>query len=135
MKLATVTLFAAALLLAGCSFLQDNQASARLTVQYATLKVIDGDLDKRDRVVEIAERALDRLDDTPEATVHAVVGEVREQVPWSNLDAADKILIDALLTELESRLIERYGDGVLSEEARLGAATVAQWVISAARMV
>lgn len=135
MKLATVTLFAAALLLAGCSFLQDNQPTARLTVQYATLKVIDGDLDKRDRVVEIAERALDRLDDTPEATVHAVVGEVREQVPWSNLDAADKILIDALLTELESRLIERYGDGVLSEEARLGAATVAQWVISAARMV
>lgn len=135
MKLATVTLFAAALLLAGCSILQDNQPTARLTVQYATLKVIDGDLDKRDRVVEIAERALDRLDDTPEATVHAVVGEVREQVPWSNLDAADKILIDALLTELESRLIERYGDGVLSEEARLGAATVAQWVISAARMV
>jgi len=135
MKKIALFLPLAMLLLAGCSFLQDNQPTARLTVQYATLKVIDGDLDKRDRVVEIAERALGRLDDTPEATIHAVVGEVREQVPWSSLDDADKILIDALLTELEARLIERYGDGVLSEEARLGAATVAQWVISAARMV
>lgn len=135
MKTAILTLFAVVLLLAGCASLQDNQPTARLTVQYATLKVIDNDVEKRDRVVEIAERTLDRLDDTPEATVSALVREVRDQVPWSKLDSADKILIDALLTELEARLIERFGDGVLSEEARLGAATVAEWVISAARMV
>jgi len=134
MKLLSLFLIAAMVLVAGCAFLKSDAPTARLTVQYATLKVIGDDAGKRDRVIAIAEDALTRLDSTPEATVTAIISGVREQVPWAKLDEADKLLVDVLLAELEVQLTDRLGGGVLNEEARLAAATVAKWVIAAAKM-
>jgi len=43
--------------LSGCALLQDvDPNSKRLAIQYATLKVVDGDQDKAARVLELIER-------------------------------------------------------------------------------
>lgn len=133
MKLPTI-LALAMLMLSACSFLQPGNPGAELTVKCATIKVIDGNHDRADRVASIASAVLDRLDNSPQRTIQALVRYVRGKIRWDSLDAADTVLVDALLDELQRRLIARYGDGPISPEARLGAQTVAQWVLQASRL-
>lgn len=117
---------------AGCAFLQEHESEARIATTYATLKVIDEDAERASRVVEIATEVRAIAGGDPEATVGLLIGEVRGLIKWENLDAADTLLVDTLLIELEARLINRLGDGVLPDDARLTVQTIADWVIRAA---
>lgn len=129
--LATVLLLG---FLAACSFVQERESNARLATMYATIKVVDGDAAKADRVEEIATEIREYASGEKFLTVDLLVDQVRKQVNWDRLDAADKLLVSALLDELKLQLIERLGADVLPEDLRLAADTVAGWVITAARM-
>lgn len=119
-------------LLSGCAFLQEHESEARIATTYATLKVIGEDSERAARVVEIATEVRAIASGDPEATVALLIGEARELIKWDRLDAADTVLVDTLLVELEVRLIDVLGDDILPEDARVTVQTIADWVIRAA---
>jgi len=118
----------------GCALIQENESTARIVVTYATLKIVDGEPAKGERVIEIAEEVRTYTSDDPEVTVDALMNRVRGLIRWERLDRADTLLITALLVELEERLKERLGEGLISPEDRLTVRTLADWVISAAEL-
>ena len=118
-----------------CSTLNEHENTARLTTQYATIKVIGDDRAKAQRVEEIATEVKSFAQDELVLTVDRLIDETRSQINWQRLDAADRLLVDALLTELEVRLKERFGGDAVPHELRLTVDKLADWVISAARMV
>ncbi len=127
----------AALTLTGCGLvdvIEENESSARLVTTYATLKVIDGDNEKADRVVEIAQEVSRLAGDDPEVTVDLLVARIRSLIRWDRLDEADTLLVDALLLELSARLKDKLGDELIPKDARVTVQTVAEWVISAAAL-
>lgn len=121
-------------LVSACATIGDQDSTVRLAAMYATIKVINGDTRKAERVEEIASQVQAYASDEKFLTIDLLVDQVRELVNWDKLDAADTLLVDALLMELRSRLEERLGTNVLPEDLRLAVNTVAGWVISAARM-
>ena len=134
-KVGAVCALLASLVFAGCSTLNEYENTARLTTQYATIKVIDDDRAKAQRVEEIATEVKAYAQDDLFLTVDRLIDEARSQIAWHKLDAADRLLVDALLTELEVRLKERFGGDAVPDELRLTVEKLADWVISAARMV
>ncbi len=134
-KYLATTVAIAMTMLAGCAWIAENESSARLLTTYATLKVIDGDSERADRVEAIALEVLQLAADEPQATISRLVSHARTLVPWDRLDQADTLLVNGLLIELEVRLIERYGEGIMPDEARLTVADLAGWVIAAAQTV
>ena len=125
-------LMAALAILTGCATLTDENSSARLTTYYATLKVIDGDPDKAARVQFIATEVQRYASGEEYLTVDLLIAAIKDQVRWDKLDAADELLVHALIDELRAALVRRFGEDVLPEDLRLAASTVATWVITAA---
>lgn len=121
--------------LSGCAWLSENEGSARLLTTYATLKVIDGDAARADRVEEIALEVATYAGADPDVSVDALIARVRGLIDWSDLDEADTLLVNALLVEVSIRLKEKLGDGLIPEDARITVQTLAGWVIEAARTV
>lgn len=129
MKIAA--LMAAFAILTGCATLTDENSSAKLTTYYATLKVIDGDADKAARVRFIATEVQRYASGEEFLTVDLLVTAIKDQVRWDKLDAADELLVHALIDELRAALVRRFGADVLPEDLRLAVDTVATWVITA----
>jgi len=124
------------LLLAGCAALETVEKSpmvAQLTVQQATLRVIDTDPDKADRVLEIAEQTRGMIE-VDEVTVGLLDQFLRAQIKWEKLTLADEQLLVMLLDQLRDRLAERMGDGLLSPEDRISIKRVIGWVEDSAKL-
>lgn len=132
----TISLALAIVLMAtaGCSFLQESERTTRVTVIYATLKVIDDDDEKAARVAEIATEVKRYAENIEVLTVEALIDETRRQIRWENLDAADTLLVDTLLLELKDRLTERFDGTDVPDDIVLTVVKVANWVIDATRL-
>lgn len=129
---ASLIITAAAFGLVGCK----NDTLAKAAVQVATLKVIDSDVDRANRIVDIVSTTRTALSNESATTVDALVLIVKSKVDWSQLDAGDTILanllIETVAEELEARL-------ALVEDMdpipwKLKADKVLSWVEHAAQM-
>lgn len=123
------------LALSACSFVDEREDTARLAVMYATIKVIDEDADRADRVIEITREVKGYASGEASLTVEGLIAEVRDQIRWDRLDAADELLVQALLIELRDRLKERFDGDYIPQDLAITVDKVADWVISAAAMV
>ena len=121
-------------LTAACETFKERESSARLVTMYATLKVIDGDTEKAARVQTIASEVQAYASAETFLTVDLLIGELKDQINWDNLDTADTLLVTELVNQLRDELIARLGPGVLPEDLRLAVNTVSSWVIAAAQM-
>lgn len=119
------------LLFSGCASIMERESSARIAVTYATWKAIGDDDARGDRVIEIAGGAREALG-RENASLALLDEYVRRQIDWDRLDRADRLLIDALLTELRAELEARIGGGLLDGESRLRLAKVLDWISAAA---
>lgn len=126
-----IGLFACSLLF-GCASLTENNTDARLLTMYATIKIADGDQARAEVIEEVASDVQRYASSERHLTVDLLVGAIRDRVPWSDLDAADELLIHELLDRLRVELTDRLGADVLPEDLRLAADVVAGWVIQAA---
>ena len=129
-----VLLFLATVSMSACSFLGEHKATAKLATQYATIKIIDGDRAKAQRVWEIAKEVKKYANTKPQLTVDRLIDEVKAQINWGDLDAADTLLVNALIDELSQQLTNRLGSQSLPKDLRLAVDTVVDWVISAAHL-
>lgn len=122
-----------ALAFAGCSFLQSIEPDTKqLAVQYATLKVIDGDSDRAARVVDLVQEGRQYVESGASVTVAALYEGVRDRIDWQSLDPADRILIEAILTRARERLREEIGVGLLDPDQQVKVLTVLDWIEAAA---
>lgn len=122
----------AAFVLVGCATIASGDA--RLPVMYATLKVIDGDAAKAQRVREIATEVKALAADEVFFTVDALIIAINGQIRWEKLDMADTLLVTALVDELRSELTKRFPSTEVDADLRLAVTTVADWVITASSL-
>lgn len=127
-----------AVLLSACSTTggQPSNATTELLVQYATLKVIANNPERAQRVVTIAQQALDQLSDpTASVTVALIENAVRSQIHWEKLDPADTLLANALISMVHDELVARVGDGLLPADKLVQVKAVLEWVVAAGALV
>lgn len=122
------------LAVAACATLTDDNFQAKLATQYATIKIVNGDPDKADRIVEIASEIQRYASGETLLTVDLLVFAIKDQIQWNKLDVADTLLVNALLDQLRTELVARLGADALPGDVRLAVDVVAAWVISAAEM-
>lgn len=135
MKLKLMIILLLGFLLPACAlldFVETNPATAQLTVQYATLKYIDGDQNRADRVLAVTERIRAHVDDDEVVTIAVLDDRLRSYINWGQLDEADTLLLNALLEQVKRELQERMGEGFVSEHDRVRLHRVIDWVETAA---
>jgi len=118
-----------AMVFSGCAVLETiAKDENKLAVQYATLKVIDGDTQKSDRLKSWLTEARNYVDNGAEVSVSYLADEARIRIKDKISDPADMLLTMAVLNEAERRIQERLGEGDLSEGERVKLLTVFDWI-------
>ena len=136
-KLAAALLAFAFPFLAGCALLdrvEESPLVAKLTVQQATLRVIDEDPEKAVRVLEISGEVRQMIE-VDLVTVALLDEFIRVQVNWEKLSIADAQLLLLLLDELKVQLAERMGEGLLTPDQKVSLNKVVDWVEESALLV
>lgn len=118
--------------LSGCAWVEDNPNTARAAVYVGTLKYVGEDAERAQRVEKAALDILVTLSGS--TTVAQLDNQLRQRIDWARLDMADRILLDALLTELADTIFASVGEGLLLTEDKVRIERVGEWVISAARL-
>ena len=122
---------AAAVAISGCSLLDTVvKDENKLAVQYATLKVIDGDMQKAEQLKGWITEARNYVDNGAEVTVSYLADEARARIRDKISDPADTLLVMAVLNEAERRIGKRLGEGPLEQEQRVKLLTVFDWIES-----
>ena len=109
-----------------------TQVVAKLAVQYAVIKVADKNPEKARRIVAIAKEVSALAGTENAGTVDLLVALIRSKVNFSKLDAADTLLVNALIDAIAVELKAKVGEGPLLPEKILVVKQVADWVVDAA---
>jgi len=129
MKYISVVIIMFTMLFSGCAVLKSiAKDENKLAVQYATLKVIDGDTEKADQLKGWITEARNYVDTSAEVTVSYLADEARVRISGKISDPADMLLAMAVLNEAERRIRERLGEGPLEQEQRVNLLTVFDWI-------
>lgn len=122
-----------AALVLGCASLPagDQSVAARIGVQYATLKVIDGDAGRAQSVVDVSAQAIS-LASGESVDIDVLEAQVREAIPWNEMDLADQQLVELLILQVRAELEARTAEGLVDAERVAAAVEVLQWVHDAA---
>ena len=122
--------------MAGCSLLEvveDSPMASYIVVQQSTLRFIGDDVERAERVMEIAEQVGEYTAGT--VTVALLIDYTRAQVRWDKMSLADAALLDSLLMQLSFSLEDKMGTGELSPEDLVNVQTVVGWIKSNAELV
>lgn len=88
-------------LLSGCDHLSklspSQQSSAKLTLKYITLKFIDNDINKAEKVKEISTWTITQIKNDEYITLAILENQIRVNIPWDKLKYGDRMLLNKLL--------------------------------------
>lgn len=134
MKILIVVLFA--LLMTGCATLQNGDYRAQLPVQYATMKLIEeSDSINSEGVIAAVNRTRSLMEVDAELELGFLADNVRSSIDWQSLAPSDRLLINALISEIEAALDRRYDiEGQLPEDAKIRLSTLLDYIEEAAHM-
>lgn len=118
--------------ISGCASLQSGSAAPKLAVTYGTLKFIDAApvtarCDRGERVRAIAADAKSFFD-TQTFSLEQINHAVRAKVPWHELDIADQVLADALITIVVEEIGAQTVNGFIDPETAYNASRILGWV-------
>jgi hypothetical protein len=116
----------------GCATLAEQDARLELATKYATLKVIDETDVTAEQVRERVGAVRLIVEADTQVAVHNLAQQVRQFISWDELDAADQLLLDAVLMEAELRLAEIVGDGLLDDQGKVAVGVLLDWIAEAA---
>jgi len=136
MKTIGAMIIGSVMFLSGCSLLQyveQSPLASQIAVQQATLRYIDEDAERAQRVIAVAEQVEDQVSGV--VTVALLDNYLRAQIQWHKLSIADAVLLDSLLVELANRFEEKMGEAELSPQDLANVERVIGWVISNAELV
>lgn len=115
----------------GCALLQKQPDNAKLVVTYATVKTIDNASDpaaEAARIHKVVSDVKTILSNDPAANAETIVNALRSKIFSHPRDAADTILINALLDNLQAELEKRLNDNLISPDRALTANQVLGWI-------
>jgi len=118
----------------GCATLKSGDPGPKLAVGYATLKYIGEDVPRAHRVVDAVDRAEALLDGNIAVAVPEIEKAIRQQIDFTKLDAADRLLLNTLFDTVRVELEVRLGTGALNPEQLVQVRVVLGWVKSAAEL-
>lgn len=121
----------------GCATGQPDpgqQAIARIGVQYATLKVINGKADRAEAVLDVVNAAIAIAEGGDLVPIDLLESQIRAVIPWDGLDDADKQLVNLLILQVKAELETRVDDGLIDAEKVAGVLEVLKWVRDAAEL-
>lgn len=121
----------------GCAILEGEgsageEFAVRSAIQLATVKVIDGDPERAERVQKIAGEARALVSDDHEAALERIEAEVRDEIQWNRLSPTEEQVASDLIELVRAELEARIGEGVLQPDDRVAVRTVLDWIIEAA---
>jgi len=119
-------------MVAGCALLAERDARLELATQYATLKVIAETDVTAEQVLERVGAVRLIVETDAQVTVHNLAQQVRQSISWDRLDAADQLLLNAVLMDAELRLAEIVGDGLLDDQGKVAVGVLLDWIAEAA---
>lgn len=131
-KLILIPLMLALSVLVSCAGIT-NSSSAELVVQYATIKFINSDaapVARAKKVLEIASEAKTFFDNDT-LPLDQIEELIRSKIKWSELDPADTLLANALITRVTDEVNSVDG---LPEERRVSGSKVLSWIITGAKL-
>ncbi len=124
--------------LTGCAaieFAENNPYVAAAAVQAGTVKFIEESsvpVGRADNVIIVAELAKEQLQGDSESTLEGIVGVVRGLISWDELSQYETILLESLISSVETRLKNDIGAGLLSPQDKIRVAAFLDWTIIAA---
>lgn len=125
-------LLIAVVFLVGCATM-DNNMRSQLAVGYATDKIIKERPERAMRVIEQVQKARTLITNPDPVSIASLDTAVKESIDWSKLDAADRVLVSALLIEARERLEYEIGEGMLDADQRVKVMAVLDWIDQSAR--
>ncbi|MFL0802434.1 MAG: hypothetical protein K6L81_01865 [Agarilytica sp.] len=121
---------------AACSTLNKLDSTSQLVVQYATVKFIHNTEDPEDsteraeRIIEIATEG-QRLFSERTLPISGIERLIRGQIDWHKLDAADAVLVNALISQVVEDIESKVD---MNNDVYLSGGVVMDWIVSGARM-
>lgn len=129
-----VGVFALVIALTGCAALQQGHPAAKTAVQVATIKVIDEDPERAQRVREIAGKVRTLISGDGTTRLDAVESYVRGAIDWTGLDTAEKLVVNNLIDTVQLELENRINAQEISADDRVAIDNVLTWIEQAAAM-
>lgn len=123
--------------LMGCASMGTDEgqtAVARIGVQYATLKVINGKVERAEAVLDVVNAAIALAEGGEILPIDLLESQMRAVIPWDGLDDADKQLVNLLILQVRAELEVRVDDGLIDSEKVAKVLEVLEWVRDAAEL-
>lgn len=123
--------------LTACALIDSRPLTASTAVQLGTIRLITAAEDPQERaesIVTITELVSEQVDAGSTATVAGVADLTRELIDFAELGAYEQILINALITSVQERLITEIGSGRIAEQDVVRIQQILQWANQAALM-
>jgi len=123
--------------LTACALIDSRPLTASTAVQLGTIRLITAAEDPQERaesIVTITELVSEQVDAGSTATVAGVADLTRELIDFTELGAYEQILINALITSVQERLITEIGSGRIDEQDVVRIQQILQWANQAALM-
>jgi len=123
--------------LTACALIDSRPLTASTAVQLGTIRLITAAEDPQERaesIVTITELVSEQVDAGSTATVAGVADLTRELIDYDQLGAYEQILINALITSVQERLITEIGSGRIDEQDVVRIQQILQWANQAAMM-
>lgn len=122
------------LLMTGCAAVDLQESSARVPVQYATLKVIeDSDSIAARDVLQHTERVRRVVVNDAEINVTKLVDNTIELIGIDSFEASDRLLLLILFNNIQQAVIDVRPDMPLGEQ-KIRLLTLLDWIDQAARL-
>lgn len=136
MKKFFCALFLIPLMLLGfvaCNTLTESGDAERIVTQFSTLRYIDGDSDRAQRVV-LRVREIRAIVVDEQVPIYLLEARIRDMIPWENFDEDERFLIEELFQLIQRELNNQIELGFIEEDQRLLIDTYLGWVEDAAKM-
>lgn len=128
----TFLILVLSLFLTGCIGLGLQQSGARTAIEVATLKFIDGDNQRAQRVYEISSELIAITSEDKaqpiKKTLDRIESKARSRIEWSKLDEAEALLVHRLIDVARAEVQERAEKGFSGGSARVAIRTVLKWI-------
>lgn len=97
-------------LLSGCAAIQDRNVSAKLAVQYTTLKVVEEDRLSKEGIKDVVEYTRSVINEDGRVDLNTLTSSVLSYIDIASMEPSRQLLILSLLEEIEAQIKTRSID-------------------------
>lgn len=138
-ELLYILLITPMLFLAGCEtirsitdrateVIESNPLIAKTTIQYATLRFINGSVEKSEGVASFVNSSREFLNLSSTSRVDDIANFMKDQIKWEDLSTANARLINTLFDQVQRQINRKVEGEDLSPEALVTIREVLNWI-------